>query len=126
MNHASIRKNLASPEFTHQDGFGWYAVDLDGTLAKYDGWQGQDYIGEPIPAMMAKVKKLLADGCTVKIFTARAGIEGAVKVVHQWLADHGLPPFEVTDKKDFNMIELWDDRARQVVENKGTIVGQDA
>ena len=24
-------------------------VDLDGTLAKYDGWKGHNVIGEPIP-----------------------------------------------------------------------------
>jgi hypothetical protein len=27
---------------------GWIGVDLDGTLAHYDGWKGIDHIGEPI------------------------------------------------------------------------------
>jgi len=24
-------------------------VDLDGTLAMYDGWRGSDHIGDPVP-----------------------------------------------------------------------------
>jgi hypothetical protein len=27
---------------------GWVGVDLDGRLARYDGWQGASHIGEPI------------------------------------------------------------------------------
>jgi hypothetical protein len=50
---------------------GWIGVDLDGTLAHYDGWKGADHIGEPIPAMVERVKRWLAEGKTVKIFTAR-------------------------------------------------------
>ena len=30
------------------EGKGWYGFDLDGTLAKYDGWKGIDHIGEPV------------------------------------------------------------------------------
>ena len=26
----------------------WLGVDFDGTLAKYDGWQGHTHLGEPI------------------------------------------------------------------------------
>jgi hypothetical protein len=51
---------------------GWIGVDLDGTLAHYDGWKGADHIGAPIPAMVERVKGWLAEGKTVKIFTARA------------------------------------------------------
>jgi hypothetical protein len=50
---------------------GWIGVDLDGTLAHYDGWKGADNIGAPIPAMVERVKGWLAEGKTVKIFTAR-------------------------------------------------------
>lgn len=35
---------------------GWYAVDLDGTLAHYDGWRGEDHIGDPIPPMVERIK----------------------------------------------------------------------
>lgn len=50
---------------------GWIGVDLDGTLAQYDGWKGCSHIGEPIPAMLARVKEWLANGVDVRIFTAR-------------------------------------------------------
>ena len=34
----------------------WIGVDLDGTLARYDGWRGLDRIGEPVPVMLARVR----------------------------------------------------------------------
>jgi hypothetical protein len=55
----------------------------------------------------------------VKIMTARAGDPVGVAATQAWLKTHGLPELEVTDKKDFGMIELWDDRAIQVVQNRG-------
>ena len=57
---------------THgQQGEGWIGFDLDGTLAKYDGWNGIDHIGEPIEPMVSLIKVLHAEGKTVKILTAR-------------------------------------------------------
>ncbi|HEV7674386.1 MAG TPA: hypothetical protein VGQ12_07640 [Candidatus Angelobacter sp.] len=50
---------------------GWIGVDLDGTLAHYAGWKGPEHIGEPIMPMVERVKGWLAEGKTVKIFTAR-------------------------------------------------------
>lgn len=50
---------------------GWIGVDLDGTLAHYDGGVGVDHIGPPVPAMLTRVKQWLAEGRAVKIFTAR-------------------------------------------------------
>ena len=41
---------------------GWIGVDLDGTLAYYDGWQGIDHIGEPILPMLNRVTKWLEQG----------------------------------------------------------------
>lgn len=34
---------------------GWIGVDLDGTLAHYEGWKGVEHIGEPIPAMVERI-----------------------------------------------------------------------
>jgi len=47
-------------------------VDLDSTLAKYSGWKGPEHIGAPIPSILILVQKWIAQGRTVKIFTARA------------------------------------------------------
>ena len=98
----------------------WIGVDLDGTLARYDGWRGLDHVGRPVPVMLARVRHWLEEGYTVKILTARAGEGNAgILPVKKWLAENGLPDLEVTDRKDFAMIELWDDRAVQVVANTG-------
>ena len=40
---------------------GWIGVDLDGTLAHYEGWQGETHIGAPISAMVERVKRWLGD-----------------------------------------------------------------
>lgn len=105
---------------------GWIGVDLDGTLAHYSGWRGETVIGEPVPAMVDRVKAWLRQGREVRIFTARVwDDEGRRDVVHvrsaiwNWTLEHigqGLP---ITNIKDFKMVELWDDRAVQVIPNTG-------
>jgi len=109
---------------------GWIGVDLDGTLAHYDHWRGPEHIGEPVPAMLARVKRWLADGLEVRIFTARAycppGDQARLeetKLVHhaicEWCRKHLGQTLPITCTKDFAMIELWDDRAVQVLPNTG-------
>lgn len=105
---------------------GWIGVDLDGTLAVYDGWKGLDHIGAPVPAMVARVKQWLADGWEVRIFTARvtpapgADIGGFRLALMEWLVVEGLPfDLQATNVKDFEMVELWDDRAVSVEQNTG-------
>lgn len=98
---------------------GWIGVDLDGTLAHYASGQAP-HIGEPIPAMMKRVKDWLDEGQEVKICTARAAHgEAEISRVRDWLEQHGLGDLEVTCQKDFYMIELWDDKAIQVKPNTG-------
>lgn len=101
---------------------GWIGVDLDGTLAEYDHWNGFEHIGKPIPGLMVRVKEWLAQGYHVKIVTARASVPEGIPPVQRWLEENGLPGLEVTCSKDFHMIELWDDRAVQVVRNTGSPV----
>lgn len=109
---------------------GWIAVDLDGTLAKYDGWKGVLHIGAPIPAMVERIKRWLDAGIEVRIFTARvseapedglADYEraGITTVIQDWTELHVGRRLAVTCRKDFSMLELWDDRAIGVVKNTG-------
>lgn len=103
---------------------GWIGVDLDGTLAVYEGWLGAGHIGPPVPAMLERVRAWLASGVTVKVFTARVAIpepdrSTVVRVIHEWLEANGLPRLDVTNVKDLAMAELWDDRAVGVVANTG-------
>jgi hypothetical protein len=102
---------------------GWIGVDLDGTLAKYDGWQGEDHIGNPIPLMTAKVRQWLKLHEDVRILTARAGNgEHSIAVVRAWCKRHLGRELPVTDRKDFQMRELWDDRAVRVQTNTGRLM----
>lgn len=101
---------------------GWIAVDLDGTLAFYDEWRGPLHIGEPIPEMLERVKKVLAVGIDVKIFTARVAHDAPPEVteaIQNWCLTHIGVVLPVTATKDYGMIQLWDDRAVQVVPNTG-------
>lgn len=98
---------------------GWIGVDLDGTLAHYDVGLGPDHIGNPVPAMLFRVKQWVAEGREVRIFTARASIQDQIPPIVAWLERHGIGGLAITNKKDFGMIELWDDRCVRVVQNTG-------
>jgi hypothetical protein len=104
----------------------WIGVDLDGTLAHDLGNKDLDEIGSPIKPMLKRVQKWIAEGKTVKIFTARASAPRQIAVVKKWLAQHGLPDLEVTNAKDLRMIELWDDRCVQVMTNSGEPVNKES
>ena len=147
------------------EGKGWYGFDLDGTLAKYDKWEGFDHIGEPVKPMVGLIKKMHDEGKVVKILTARVSpranteykarekcappdyvttadfsclstkaktwVEnmylyldtwGAREFVIDWcLKNLGFLP-EITHEKDHLMLELYDDRVKQVVPNEGLLV----
>lgn len=98
---------------------GWIGVDLDGTLAEYNGWIGPEHIGRPIKPMMDRVNEWIEAGIKVKIFTARANIPEQIPYITKWLVANGLPALEITATKDFAMLELYDDRCVQVLINSG-------
>jgi len=108
---------------------GWIGVDLDGTLAQYEGWKGADHIGEPVPAMVERVQRWLADGYHVRVFTARVSTPNALereeveRAIFEWTKEHIGTPLVATCIKDYAMIELWDDRCVQVLPNTGEPVG---
>lgn len=112
---------------------GWIGVDLDGTLAHYEGWKGYWKIGEPIQPMVDRVKEWLAEGRKVKIFTARMAQHGKTMKngrtmniagpIEKWCEKHIGQKLEVTNIKDMQMRELWDDRAIQVELNTGKVIG---
>jgi len=106
----------------------WIGVDLDGTLAEYDEWRGVDHIGPPIPAMVERVRRWLAEGRRVKIVTARVShpndAAGAAAAIFKWCLEHLGAVLPVTCMKDYQMLELWDDRAVQVEPNTGRVLGR--
>ena len=101
---------------------GWIGVDLDGTLAKYSGWKGESIIGDPVVLMKARVLRWIKEGKDVRILTARAGTERGKKAVEEWLLKNGFGKLKVTDRKDYTMEILYDDRCMQVEKNTGKLI----
>ena len=101
---------------------GWIGVDLDGTLAHYEKWNG--WVGRPIQPMLDRVKAWVESGQEVRIFTARVSGDPDEAVeqrerIAAWCVEHVGQELPITCRKDFAMIELWDDRAVQVIHNTG-------
>lgn len=116
-------------EVDKQSDDSWRGVDLDGTLAHYEEFEGPTVIGKPVPKMVRRIKRWLSNGENVKILTARVSGENAAaarKAVERWCEKHIGQALPVTCKKDHNMTELWDDRAVQVVPNSGDRVDKNA
>ena len=119
----------------------WVGVDLDGTLARWDGYVSWDHIGEPIMPMVHRVTKYLAEGQEVRIFTARvdgglaaiaAGnpegehfrdVDRMKRVIEAWCLKHIGIVLPITNVKDYSMIRLYDDKCVQVEKNTGLVVG---
>lgn len=106
----------------------WYGFDLDGTIADNTNHAfGYGNIGKPIKRMTNLMKRLNARGYTVKIVTARLGDVShdpnaqskLCQRIWEWCDENiGFRP-AITDRKDASMEALYDDRAKQVVRNKG-------
>ena len=98
---------------------GTIAVDLDGTLAKDDGWKGIEHIGEPVPAMLDRVKEWISNGKNVVIFTARANDSKAIPYIEKWLEENGIGGLKITNVKTGDIDEIWDNIAVRVETNTG-------
>lgn len=134
-------EEMAKKDATNHDGSPWIGVDLDGTLAFYDHWRRWDHIGPPLQPMVDRIKGWLVEGKTVKIVTARFHNDGrtercrvtgvmfdsydVVQVIQNWTLEHIGARLPVTATKDLNMIELWDDRAIQMVPNTGRTLAEE-
>ena len=70
-------------------------VDLDGVLARYDGWKGLEHFGEPIPGALEFCRDLARD-YRVIVFSSRThdeegrDLDEAVRLVGAWLDKHGF------------------------------------
>jgi hypothetical protein len=64
------------------------AIDLDDTLAYYDGWRGETVIGKPRPNAIWALKCFKWNGWEVEINTNRGNVRPIWKWVHKYA--HGL------------------------------------
>lgn len=108
-----------SEQKTAADHRGWIGVDFDGTLAEFDIWRGPDHVGRPIQTMVDRVKHWLENDQEVRIFTARANLPDSVVAIENFCLKVFGRRLPVTNQKDYLMVELWDDRAIQVIPNTG-------
>lgn len=98
----------------------WIGVDLDGTLAKSINSIGTG-IGELVQPMLTRVKQWLSRGQEVRVFTARAADPEQVTSIRAWLKRHGIDECGITDRKDLDMLELYDDKAKRVIKDDGRL-----
>ena len=92
----------------------WVGFDFDGTISRnvIKEYTKPPYsLGEAVPEMIATAKSLLEAGITIKVFTARARDPLSIPSIQDWTERHGLGRLEVTDRKDFDLIRFFDDRA---------------
>jgi hypothetical protein len=120
---------MSRPKITQ---YGWIGVDLDGTLARDDIPFVHYEVGPPVDPMLARVKAWCEAGYEVRILTARVSVPGGLTgkaastyrskqraSIKLWLREHLGYELPITNIKDQEMLELWDDRAIQVVKNTG-------
>lgn len=103
-------------------------VDFDRTLAFYESWEKNGAaLGEPIPAMLDRVKYWRALGKDVRIFTARAADSNPRKAgdmarITEWCQQYVGEPLPIQNWKDFTTEAIWDDLAFSVEANTGRLV----
>jgi hypothetical protein len=108
-------------------------VDFDGTLAEDTGWKGYRHLGAPIPKMITKVKKWLANGDKVVVHTARLtwttespynpteeGLDrqGIVNLLEAWLEKNVGGKLPIINEKHGEG-RMYDDWGRHIVRNTG-------
>ena len=72
-------------------------IDLDGTLAHYDGWKGENNIGPPVPFAKDALLEIREWGWRLVVFTTR----GNVDRVTEWLRQHDIP-FDAVNSTEHN------------------------
>lgn len=102
-----------------------YYIDLDGTLAYYERWGNVGEIGEPVPLIQDWIKYWLHLKIEVVIFTARAYKPEAIPPIRKWLMLNGFPPdLRITNVKGMECDIIFDNSAREVINNTGIIVNR--
>lgn len=113
-------------------GFGWVAVDFDGTLAisiAASIMGDEKPLGEPVMAMVRLVIQWLCEGQKVCLFTARIAphadnrdLMRIHKALQEWCLKHIGQVIPITCIKEPGIRTIVDDRAIHVEKNTGKIV----
>jgi len=65
----------------------YVAVDLDGCIAEYDGWKGEEHVGEPKDWSRSSLEALKSMGFQVIVHTCRNDL----RIVEDYLEEYDLP-----------------------------------
>lgn len=119
----------------------WIGCDLDGTCAKYAEIVPIDVIGEPLWPMIERMRVWVQHNIDVRMMTARMPLPGQTMkclvtgrhwsyaemnvVIGNWSERLVGKRLIGTCIKDFYMVELWDDRAIQMVPNTGRTLAEE-
>jgi adenylylsulfate kinase len=89
------------------------AVDFDGVIADYNGWQGEDVLGAPRPDVIEALHKLRAFGWKIIIHTTRSS-----HAIASFLNQAAIPFDEINSNLDYRNFGpkpvatvYWDDRS---------------
>jgi adenylylsulfate kinase len=89
------------------------AVDFDGVLAEYDGWQGCEVLGAPRPDVIQVLRILRDEGWKIIIHTTRDA-----RHITDYLRSHCIPYDEINQNSSYTnggpkpvATVYWDDRA---------------
>jgi hypothetical protein len=89
------------------------AVDFDGVLADYEGWKGNEVLGEPRTDVIEVLHTLRHEGWKIVIHTTRAQ-----EHISDYLARYSIPYDEVNHNSSYQnrgnkpvATIYWDDRA---------------
>lgn len=103
-------QSVTSPQITRRPTI---AVDFDGVIANYDGWQGQAVLGSPRADVVSALRQLNREGWKVIIYTTRG-----VDEIEVYLLEAGIPFEEINRNSDYSTqghkpvaTVYWDDRA---------------
>ena len=112
----------------------WWGFDIDKTAFVDNGGTRGGVIGEPIMPIIRRIKWYLRAGRKVSIVTARVHPSEPDKVLQEATIRQALNEvlgperacqIDSRSDKDRHMIALFDDRAEQVIPNKGTLVREE-
>lgn len=89
------------------------AVDFDGVIAEYDGWEGRSSLGAPRPDVVAALVELKSEGWKIIVHTSRSASD-----IRSYLEATGIPFDEINRNSDYACFAskpvasvYWDDRA---------------
>jgi hydroxymethylpyrimidine pyrophosphatase-like HAD family hydrolase len=89
------------------------AVDFDGVIADYDGWEGQGSLGQPRKDVLEALTQLREEGWKIVVYSCRAATD-----IDAYLVANGVPFDEInanssraTKGPKPSASVYWDDRA---------------